>query len=270
MPAALSPATLEGWYALHQVFSVDWARLRALYPAEAESLAREASGLFAAPAGVEEMGWSAAYRLVGGGADLIFVHFRDSLDELNRAELAVRRSRLADYLRPEYDYLSVTEAGLYHATAQAAAEHGEGSDAFRSAIAQSAAEEAATAHVRTRLYPRVPEGMRYLSFYPMTKRRSGGDNWYVLPIGERNRLMREHGLTGRKYAGRIFQVITGSVGLDDWEWGVTLFARDPLDFKRIVTEMRYDEASARYGEFGRFFTGIRIEGDEWPTLLRAE
>lgn len=270
MPAALSPATLEGWYALHQVFSVRWAKLRALSATGSEALAREAMALLTGPEGGGERGWSGAYRLVGGGADLLFVHFRESLDELGEVELAVRRSRLSEYLRFEYDYLSVTEAGLYHATAQAAAEHGGGSDAYREAVAESAAREGATAHVKTRLYPSVPEGMRYLSFYPMTKRRSGEENWYTLPIEERSRLMRDHGLTGRRFAGRIFQVITGSVGLDDWEWGVTLFARDPLDFKRIVTDMRYDEASARYGEFGRFFTGIRLEGDEWPTLLRAE
>ena len=76
-------------------------------------------------------------------------------------------------------------------------------------------------------------------------------------------------MTGRRYAGRVFQVISGSVGLDDWEWGVTLFARDPLEFKRIVTEMRYDEASALYGEFGRFFTGVRMTPDEWAGLFRA-
>jgi chlorite dismutase len=109
--------------------------------------------------------------------------------------------------------------------------------------------------------------MRYISFYPMTKRRDGADNWYSLDVAERNRLMREHGLTGRRYAGRVFQVISGSVGLADWEWGVTLFARDPLEFKRIVTEMRYDEATARFGEFGRFFAGVRIGEDEWPQLL---
>jgi chlorite dismutase len=111
--------------------------------------------------------------------------------------------------------------------------------------------------------------MKYVSFYPMSKRRAPGVNWYTLPVEERSRLMREHGMTGRRFAGRIFQVITGSLGLDDWEWGVTLFARDPLDFKRIVTEMRYDEASALYGEFGEFVTGIRFAPDEWRSLLEA-
>jgi chlorite dismutase len=112
--------------------------------------------------------------------------------------------------------------------------------------------------------------MRYVTFYPMNKRREGADNWYVLPIEERNRLMRDHGMTGRRYAGRVKQIISGSVGLDDWEWGVTLFSRDPLEFKSIVTDMRYDEVSARYGEFGRFFTGIRLEPADWPRVLSLE
>ncbi|HYH79248.1 MAG TPA: chlorite dismutase family protein, partial [Longimicrobium sp.] len=156
-----------------------------------------------------------------------------------------------------------------HATAEAARELTPGTPGFRARIDESRAAELASAHIQTRLFPQVPDGMRFVSFYPMTKRRSAGANWYTLPVDERSRLMREHGMTGRTFAGRVFQVITGSVGLDDWEWGVTLFARDPLEFKRIVTEMRYDEASAVYGEFGRFFTGIRFAPREWGAQLGA-
>jgi peroxiredoxin len=267
--AELHPATLEGWYALHQAFRTDWPALRALDPQARAAVAEEARILFEKLAAPGE-GWSAPFRLVGGGADWIFVHFRPTLEELAGVELRLRRSALGAYLTPTYDYLSVTEAGLYHATAEAARAHGAGSDDFRRALEETAAAELATPHVRTRLFPEVPEGMRYLSFYPMSKRRIPDANWYTLPVEERSRLMREHGMTGRRFAGRIFQVITGSVGLDDWEWGVTLFARDPLDFKRIVTEMRYDEASALYGEFGTFFTGIRFAPAEWPELLRAD
>ncbi|MDP9348624.1 MAG: heme-dependent peroxidase, partial [Gemmatimonadota bacterium] len=254
---------------LHQAFETDWTALRALDPAAREALALEARELFQALAAPGE-GWSAPFRLVGGGADWLFVHFRPALEELSEVELRLRRSRLGEYLTLTYDYLSVTEAGLYHATAEAARAHGAGSDGFREALEGVAAAELATPHVRTRLFPQVPEGMRYLSFYPMSKRRTPGANWYTLPVEERSRLMREHGMTGRRFAGRIFQVITGSVGLDDWEWGVTLFARDPLDFKRIVTEMRYDEASALYGEFGDFYTGIRFAPAEWQELLRPD
>jgi chlorite dismutase len=269
MSSALPPATLEGWYVLHQVTALDAAALRALGPDGRSELARAAAGWFAERAEGED-GWSAAFQLVGAGAELLLLHFRPTLDALGEAEQALRRSALGAFLRPEYTFLSVTEAGLYHATAEAAAEHPAGSEAFHAAIREQAEIERASRHVQSRLYPRVPEGMRYVSFYPMNKRRAHPDNWYTLPVAERSRLMREHGLTGRRYAGRVFQVISGAVGLDDWEWGVTLFSRDPLEFKRLVTEMRYDEASARYGEFGRFFTGIRLGADGWPAILGGE
>jgi hydrogen peroxide-dependent heme synthase len=263
----IPPATLEGWYVSHEALHLQWSELRGL---EGDARRRVVDGArellegWAHPSGG---GWSAAFHLVGGGGDLLLLHFRESLEALAEATLQWKRSELAAHTRSEYQFLSVTEAGLYHATAQAAAAHPPGSEQFAAAIAEAAAEEAASPHVKTRLYPEVPEGMKYVSFYPMTKRRVGGDNWYVLPIEERNRLMREHGLTGRRYGGRVFQVISGSVGFADWEWGVTLFTRDPLEFKRIVTEMRYDEASARYGEFGRFFTGLRMEPADLARLL---
>lgn len=110
---------------------------------------------------------------------------------------------------------------------------------------------------QARLYPVFPpEGMRFVCFYPMSRRRSEGANWYTLPYEDRERLMYEHGGTGRKFRGQILQLITGSSGLDDWEWGVTLFAADPADLKEVVYVMRFDEASARYGEFGPFVTGL--------------
>jgi hydrogen peroxide-dependent heme synthase len=268
MASQIPPATLEGWYALHQMFAADWARLRAdgaagLFAAAAETLFDELA------ASVTD-GWSEPVRLVGaGGADFMFVHFRPTLDDLAEVQRRVSASPLSPYVSLVYEYLSVTEAGLYHATADAAKAAEPGSEEFQQHIAEAIAAEAASAHVRSRLYPQVPEGMRYVSFYPMTKRRAEGQNWYALDVRERSRLMREHGMTGRRYAGRVFQVITGSVGLDDWEWGVTLFARDPLEFKRIVTEMRYDEASAVYGEFGRFFTGIRFAPRQWGVQVGA-
>lgn len=263
----IAPATLEGWYALHQVFSMDWAALRAAGADSRRDVAAAAQALFSELAEGPDGTWSAPFRLAGGGADWLFVHFRPTLDELADVQRRVSDSALGVYLRREYDYLSITEAGLYHATAEAAREHKPGSDEYRAHLNEAMAAEAASAHIRSRLYPKVPDGMRYVSFYPMTKRRAEGANWYSLPVDQRSRLMREHGMTGRTFAGRVFQVITGSVGLDDWEWGVTLFARDPLEFKRIVTEMRYDEASAVYGEFGRFFTGIRFAPSDWAEHL---
>jgi chlorite dismutase len=115
---------------------------------------------------------------------------------------------------------------------------------------------------QARLYPVLPpEGKPAFCFYPMSKRRTAAFNWYTLSFEERTDLMRAHGTVGRRYHGRIVQLITGSTGLDDWEWGVTLFGVHPDDLKACVYEMRFDEASARYAEFGPFFTGMVGELD---------
>ena len=114
-------------------------------------------------------------------------------------------------------------------------------------------------HLQARLYPRLPpEGKRAICFYPMSKRRGAGpaDNWYALDFDERKRLMIDHGKSGRRFAGRIVQLITGSTGLDDFEWGVTLFGVHPDDLKDTVYTMRFDEASARFADFGPFYAGI--------------
>jgi chlorite dismutase len=118
--------------------------------------------------------------------------------------------------------------------------------------------------VKKRLYPELPLGMPYVCFYPMSKRREAGQNWYLLTLDERSRLMYAHGLTGRRYAGKVQQVISGAIGFDAWEWGVTLFAKDPLDFKKLVTEMRFDEVSAKYAEFGDFYVGKVVPSPRPP------
>ena len=263
----LFPGTIEGWFVLHQVVRVDWGALRAGGAEERAAIVRESAELFTSFAKPERAGWSAAYRLIGGGADLMLVHFRETLDELADVQLALRRSRLGSLLSIVYDFTSVTEAGLYHDSARAATEAAGDMKKYQAMLDEAAAAEGASPHVRSRLFPEPPPDLRYVSFYPMSKRRVHPDNWYALPIDERSRMMREHGLSGRRFAGRIFQVITGAVGFDEWEWGVTLFARDPLDIKRVVTELRYDEASAKYGEFGEFFVGVRMADDGWPEFL---
>ena len=116
---------------------------------------------------------------------------------------------------------------------------------------------------QARHYPNLPpEGMTSICFYPMSKSRDVGRNWFNLPYDERKELMLGHGAVGRQYSGRIVQLITGSTGVDDWEWGVTLFARVPDDLKEVVYNMRFDPASAVYAEFGPFFTGLLGEVDQ--------
>ena len=108
-----------------------------------------------------------------------------------------------------------------------------------------------------------------MSFYPTSKRRDAGQNWYALSLEERSALMHRHGAVGRRHAGRVRQVITGAIGFDAWEWGVTLFAADPLELKRVVTDMRYDEASAKYAEFGDFYVGRVVAPGDWAHSLGA-
>jgi chlorite dismutase len=175
------------------------------------------------------------------------------------------KSQAAKSLLAVYSFLSVTEAGLYHITADLAraaeARGGKVGDAeYARTLAGRVTAERESDHVRRRLYPQLPFDMPYVCFYPMSKRRDAAQNWYTLTIDERSGLMQSHGLTGRRYAGRIQQVITGAIGLDAWEWGVTLFAKDPLDFKKLVTDMRFDEVSAKYAEFGDFYVGKIIQG----------
>jgi peroxiredoxin len=259
-PRAHPPETTEGWYVFHQILSWDRAALRARSQKELATLREEAELTLNAMAAPEPGGWSAAVSLIGSRGDVMLMHFRPTLDDIGVAQRQVASLALFDLAEVVYSFLSVTEAGLYHASAQlakdAAARGGSVGDAeHRTEMAKRVDAERASAHVQKRLFPQQPADMPYVCFYPMSKRRAVGQNWYALSLEERSRLMMAHGMTGRGFAGRVVQVISGAIGLDAWEWGVTLFASDPLEFKRIVTDMRFDEVSAEYGEFGEFYVG---------------
>jgi chlorite dismutase len=261
------PETIEGWYASHQILRFssgkpDAARLARLV---AKAGASSADGTSARPRSARKKtrspeGWTCFVRLIGSTADLMVIHFRESLDALGDAEDAFRRTELAKGADHIYSFLSVTEAGLYHITAELAraaeARGGKvGDPEYARTLAGRVTAERESDHLRRRLYPELPANMPYVCFYPMSKRRDSDQNWYTLTLDERSRLMQAHGLTGRRYAGKVQQVITGAIGLDAWEWGVTLFAQDPIDFKKLVTDMRFDEVSAKYAEFGDFYVG---------------
>jgi chlorite dismutase len=256
------PETLEGWYLVHEVYRAERRVLRAMEVAHAGNVIRASDELLASVSAPPDGGWTIAVGLAGSSADVMVVHARATLDAARDAQRTLSGAPLFDLLRLEYAFLSVTEAGLYHTTAELAREAqargGQvGDDDYRSAAAKRAAAERESGHIKRRLYPPVPADMPYACFYPMSKRRDPGANWYQLTLDERSRLMHAHGLTGRRYAGRVQQIISGAIGLDEWEWGVTLFAKDPLDFKKLVTDMRFDEVSAVYATFGRFFVGRR-------------
>jgi len=259
--ATIAPIVLDGWFMLHQFFCL--APSPESDPSELTESLRELQELLREWEDLGEEGWTGAYRIVGGGADLMLVHFRPSLESLGAVENRVHSHPAGSQLSLTGDYLSVVELSMYHLTATLVAQAGEqgvevGSTEWRTLVEQQVTEELGKRYVQERLHPKQPEEMKYVCFYPMDKRRNEGQNWYHLPLEQRAAMMRDHGATGRRYAGRISQVISGSMGLDDWEWAVTLFGRTPNDFKELIAEMRYDEVSAVYADFGSFWVGYRV------------
>src|SRR5579872_153345 len=265
------PLTIEGYSVLHQMMRFRWSAWRQLSSTQKKDIAQEASHLFRQWEQAES-GRSAVYSLIGHKGDLMLIHFRNSFDDLNRAEMQLAQLRLSDYLEPTTSYLSVIELGLYESSVKTYRELVEQgiepySEEWKRAI-NSTLERQREA-MRPRLFPEIPKA-RYVSFYPMDRRRGEDKNWYILPMEERARQMNEHGLVGRRYAGEVKQIITGSIGFDDWEWGVDLFADDPMVFKKLIYEMRFDEVSAVYAQFGHFYIGVRCLADRLEKLLDGD
>jgi peroxiredoxin len=245
-----------------------WPQWRQVSDAQKADIVREAE-LLLGKMEQNAKGQSALFSLLGHKGDLMFVHFRESFAALNQAELELTRTRLSDFLEPSSSYLSVIELGLYESsikTYRSLAESGiePHSEEWKRAIEDTLARQREA--MQPRLFPQMPAN-RYICFYPMDRRRGEDKNWYTLPIEERQRQMSEHGLVGRRYAGEVKQIISGSIGFDDWEWGVTLFADDPLVFKRLIYEMRFDEVSAIYALSGTFYVGLRSESANLGKLL---
>ncbi|MCA1040204.1 heme-dependent peroxidase [Bacillus infantis] len=239
--------TLDGWYCLHDFRTMDWTTWKMTPKEERDAAIQEFMGLVDKWNSVqsEKNGSHALYTIVGQKADFMMMILRPTMEELNEIENEFNKSKLAEYTIPAHSYVSVVELSNYLPA---------GEDPYQNP------------HVLARLYPELPKA-KYVCFYPMDKRRQGEDNWYMLPMEDRRNMMRSHGMIGRQYAGKVKQVITGSVGFDDYEWGVTLFADDVLQFKKLVYEMRFDEVSARYGEFGSFFVGNLLLEDQVGSFL---
>ncbi len=262
------PLTLEGSWALHQMMRIRHAAWRALSHTDRAAIAGEAAEA------LRRMGseHSAVFSMVGHKGDLMFVHFRRDLAEINRAEIGLQQLRLWDYLEPTSSYVSVIELGLYESTQRIYRTFSErglepGTDAWAAALEEEM--ERQRKAMEPRLHTAIPTH-RYICFYPMDRRRGESKNWYMVPFADRARMMHEHGMVGRRYAGLVKQIISGSVGFDDWEWGVDLFSEDPLQFKKLIYEMRFDEVSAVYALFGQFFVGVRIASEALPGLLEGE
>lgn len=263
------PLTLEGSSVLHQMLRFRWSEWRKCAPAaRREVLAQSAPVLQPM-----ESAQTAAYSMLGHQAgDLMLIHFRGSFDALKQVELDLASTPLWDFVEPVRSYVSVVELGLYESSVKlfrSLQERGIEPNTPEWNKEVEATMERQREAMKGRLYPEIPQA-RYVSFYPMDRRRGEEKNWYTLPIEERQRQMDLHGMIGRRWAGKVRQIITGSIGFDDWEWGVDLFADDPLVFKRLIYEMRFDEVSAVYALFGSFVVGVRCPVSQLGELLEGK
>ncbi|RLM90389.1 heme-binding protein [Halobellus sp. Atlit-38R] len=245
MPEA--PPTDEGWFVLHDFRTIDWDAWRDAPERERERAVEEGTAYLDRHEDVADIdadeGASAVFSVLGHKADLLVVHFRPTLDDLSRAERQFEQTALAEFTEQPTSYVSVVEISGYTAP-----EYFEDPESVDQGI---------RTYMEDKLTPEIPDD-EYVAFYPMSKRRGEEHNWYDLSMEDRAEMMATHAETGKEYAGKIKQVIASSVGFDDYEWGVTLFAGDPTDIKDIVYDMRFDEVSSKYGEFGQFYVGRRF------------
>lgn len=244
--------TLDGWYCLHDLRSIDWKAWKKLSDTERHEAIQEFNELFSEWEQVEaaKKGSQVMYNALGHKADLMFMFLRETTEELSQIETKINKSKLGDFLIREHSYFSVVEMSKYR-------------------YQNSDVDPETLPEVQERLYPILPK-WKHMSFYPMKRRRIGDENWYRLDIKERSKLLYEHSLTGRQYVDKVKQVTTGSIGFDLWEWGITLFSDDVLQLKKIVYEMRFDEASSKYGEFGDFYVGNYLAKEDLATFLKIE
>jgi chlorite dismutase len=269
VPATLVPE--NGWHFLHLYYKVDRAQLIEL-PTESRQRGREELRRVLSaktPGALEQL---QCFAVPGHKADFGIVMAGPDLRSIHNLQMAVQASSLGAVLQPAYSFYSITEVSEYVPDADQYAQvlrDREGLDPesgmFKAKVASYA--ERLGPMNRQRLYPEFPD-WPCLCFYPMSKMRSGDQNWYLLPFDARSALMSQHGRSGMKFAGRVSQVITASTGLDDWEWGVTLWARNPSYLKDIVYTMRFDESSAKYALFGEFFFGYILPPDELLEVIR--
>ena len=271
-----APSTLEGAFLLHQLLHVDWTAWNQLKPKKQKRLMRESAELLHHFQGGEEE-CSAFYHVLGHKADLMFVFSRKDAQSLAEVERHLTLLPIWPFLQVSYAYFSVVELSLHgvaerYRTILQQKGIEEGSPEWDAALEEMLEEDRQVQ--RGRLYPQFPFD-DYICFYPMDKKRGEHKNWFMLEGKDRGKLMAAHGKTGRKYTGKVSQIISSSMGLDDFDWGVSLYSQNPLYFKKLIYEMRYDEVSAIYAEFGPFMIGRRMEPhqllsmDPWPEVSES-
>jgi chlorite dismutase len=264
-----SPAPIvaaEGWHVLHLFYKIEYGAW-SLLSQEEQFTARTRLSDLVAEIATTEGAQLLTFAMVSPKADIGFMLLCADLHAANAFEKRLTTALDPDVLTPTFSYLSMTERSEYTTTEAeyveslvgeenlpaGTPEHIAKLEAFRQRMAK---------YMKDRLYPVLPP-WPVMCFYPMNKRRgTGGQNWYALSFEERKKLMLGHARIGRQWHGKILQLITGSTGLDDWEWGVTLLAHDPMNIKGIVYEMRFDEVSAQFAEFGEFYIGLQLPIEE--------
>ena len=260
------PQTIEGSSVLHQMMRFRWSEWRKLAEGQRAALLAEAAPTLIA---AEAQGSSAVFSLIGHKGDFMFVHFRPSFEEIVSAEQSLAKLGIGEFFEPTTSYVSMVELGLYDSTVKLYRSFAERGVAPHSEQWNAEIEEMLERQrqaMAPRLFPKIPD-MKFCSFYPMDRRRGEMHNWYTLPIENRQRQMDEHGAVGRRYAGKVQQIISGSIGFDDWEWGVDLFSNDAAIFKKLIYEMRFDEVSGVYSNFGTFYLGVRTKVAELGKVL---
>jgi chlorite dismutase len=251
----------RGIHVMHLFYRVDRERWANLPAGQSEQTRLRVEGLCAANCAPSHPRL-ATYANIGGKADLAFLLLAAELGQIGQMHRDLEGCFPPGTLTRVFSYLSLTELTEYMSTPD---DHRKmlveqeklepGGPAFEKRMAELVEQTRKYEHYR--LYPELPD-WEVMGFYPMSKRRHGADNWYLLDFAARKQLMSGHARVGRKYSGRVSQLITGSTGLDDWEWGVTLLAHQAGALKEIVYEMRFDPVSARYGDFGPFYVNLLL------------
>jgi chlorite dismutase len=255
----------EGWFVSHLFFEVD-RLLWDSFTSEERRERKENFRVLVESFRRQEKCQLNAYSIWGLKADLGLMLVDPDLHHLNKTEYELAASLGAGVLRRVDSFVSVSEISEYMSQDKdydRTLREKEGLDPDSALYQQKMGDFKARmqVYINDRLYPSLP-AHRVFCFYPMSKQRGDSENWYLLDFDARKEFMAGHAITGRRFQDTVRQLVTGSIGLDDWEWGVTLFSNDPYYFKKLLYEMRYDEASARFGEFGMFYIGLRFEPDE--------
>lgn len=252
----------RGIHVMHLFYRIDRVRWSQLPAGDSANALKNLEALCAANV-AESHPRIVSFANVGGKADFAFILYAAELGQVGQMHRDLEACFPPGVLQAVYTYLSVTELSEYTSTEEdnrrmltEQEKLQPGSEAFEKRFAEISARMKEYEHYR--LYPELPD-WEVMCFYPMNKRRAGNDNWYSLDLPTRKKLMGGHARVGRKYAGRVSQLISGSTGIDDWEWGVTLMAHQVDAIKEIVYEMRFDEVSSRYGEFGEFYINLRLQ-----------